>query len=269
MVRKRRQSDRRRVVTQEPALIADSMLGRPLGSFRRRAVAIICDMVLMGFLFLPVFAGLSLLSFHRDDPGLLPAYRAWQASAPGEQRDELGRDALYRFIRVLAQRRPEILEPKALAALENGEPDEFWAAFGDDDTNLVITLDDETNIVHQDGQRRVIVGSDVLLGRFSSFLSWGAALVGWFTLVPWVFRGRSPGKWLFRLRVARLDGRRLTLWDCFGRAGGYGASAATVFLGFLEAAWHPNRQAMHDRIAATVVLRDPPPTPRTSRSARK
>jgi len=263
MSRIRLHSGRRSRVTQEPLIIADSMLGRPLGSFRRRAAAIICDMVVMGCLFLPIFAGLSLLSLHREDPGLLPAFRAWRASPSGEERAALSRDALFRFCRILAQRRPEILEPEALAAIEAGDPEKFREVFGDDDTNVVITATDETTIVHQGDERRVILGTDVLLGEYSSFLSWGAAVVGWFTLVPWLFRGRSPGKWIFRLRVARLDGRRLTLWDCFGRAGGYGASAATVFLGFLEAAWHPNRQAMHDRIAATVVLRDPSPRRRS------
>ena len=39
------------------------------------------------------------------------------------------------------------------------------------------------------------------------------------------------------------------------RAGGYSASAATALLGFLEMIWDPNRQTLHDRIAATVVLR--------------
>jgi len=55
--------------------------------------------------------------------------------------------------------------------------------------------------------------------------------------------------------VARLDGRPLRWWDAFGRAGGYSASAATLLLGFLEMIWDPNRQTLHDRIAATVVLR--------------
>jgi len=60
---------------------------------------------------------------------------------------------------------------------------------------------------------------------------------------------------LLRIRVLRLDNKRLTLWDAFGRAGGYSASVATLGLGFLEALWHPNRQAIHDRIARTVVVR--------------
>ena len=54
--------------------------------------------------------------------------------------------------------------------------------------------------------------------------------------------------------MVRLDGRRLTLWNAFSRAGGYSASFATFGLGFLEAFWHPNRQAVHDLISGTVVI---------------
>ena len=68
-------------------------------------------------------------------------------------------------------------------------------------------------------------------------------------------RGRSLGKALLGLRIVRLDGRPLTWWNAFCRAGGYSASAATALLGFLEMIWDLNRQTLHDRIAATVVLR--------------
>ena len=58
----------------------------------------------------------------------------------------------------------------------------------------------------------------------------------------------EPGKALLRIRVIRLDGGPLRLWDCFSRAGGYGASAATLMLGFLvlyplmgHASWHAYR----------------------------
>ncbi len=69
-------------------------------------------------------------------------------------------------------------------------------------------------------------------------------------------RGRTPGKRLLGIRVARLDGRPLSLWTCFNRAGGYGASAATLGLGFLLSRRDPNRQADHDKIVGSVVVRE-------------
>ena len=81
--------------------------------------------------------------------------------------------------------------------------------------------------------------------------------VGWaglyFTLFPAFWKGRTPGKRLLGLRVVRLDGKPIGLWVAFNRFGGYAASVFTGLLGFVEMFWDPNRQALHDRIAATVV----------------
>ena len=54
---------------------------------------------------------------------------------------------------------------------------------------------------------------------------------------------------------AVLDGRPLDLWDSFGRLSGYTAGLATGLLGFAQVFWDPNRQAIQDKIAGTVVIR--------------
>ncbi|UCC73135.1 MAG: RDD family protein [Gemmatimonadota bacterium] len=83
---------------------------------------------------------------------------------------------------------------------------------------------------------------------------------GWsalyFTLLPVVWRGRTPGKRLLRVRIVRLDGKPLGWWAALNRFGGYAASIFTGLLGFLEMFWDDNRQALQDRIAATVVVRE-------------
>jgi hypothetical protein len=83
---------------------------------------------------------------------------------------------------------------------------------------------------------------------------------GWaglyFTLFLAYWKGRTPGKRLMGLRVVRLDGKPIGLWVAFNRFGGYAASIFTGLLGFAEMFWDPNRQALHDRIAATVVTRE-------------
>lgn len=81
---------------------------------------------------------------------------------------------------------------------------------------------------------------------------------GWagvyFTLCTTVLRGRTLGKLVFRSRVVRLDGKPLTAMDAFVRNGGYAAGLATGLLGFARLLWDPNRQAIQDRIAGTVVV---------------
>ncbi len=87
--------------------------------------------------------------------------------------------------------------------------------------------------------------------------------LGWWTmyfaiLMP-LMKGQTPGKKALGIRVVRLDGQTVTWWHAFERAGGYAAGFATGLLGFLQIYWDPNRQATHDKIAGTVVIRDGAP----------
>ncbi len=82
--------------------------------------------------------------------------------------------------------------------------------------------------------------------------------IGWAALyhtlfIAW-FRGRTPGKKLLKIRIVKLDGSDFSLWESFGRYGGYGAGFATGLLGFIQIYWDANRQAIQDKIAETVVI---------------
>lgn len=83
---------------------------------------------------------------------------------------------------------------------------------------------------------------------------------GWaafyFTMFTALWYGQTLGKKLFSIRVIQLDGTPLSVWDSFGRYGGYGAGIATGLLGFAQIYWDPNRQAIHDKISATIVIND-------------
>ncbi len=242
---------RARAVTQEPLVVAPELLGAPLASFRRRAAAYLLDLLLFGLVASALFVALSLWSIQREDPTLLPRLRASIAGElPAEARPALGADVL----RLVDRRAPDALPADLARQLREGTIAETLATWGDRD--LTVTLGSgRTTMTGAGGRHTLQLGTDVTLGEFSSFFSWGAVFVGWFTVLTRVGRGRTPGKALLGLQVARLDGRPLRWWDAFGRAGGYGASAATLLLGFAEMIWDANRQALHDRIAGTVVLR--------------
>ena len=83
---------------------------------------------------------------------------------------------------------------------------------------------------------------------------------GWaafyFTVFTAVWHGQTPGKKALGIRVFQLDGTPLSMWDSFGRYGGYGAGLATGLLGFIQVFWNANRQAIQDQISATVVIDD-------------
>ena len=83
-------------------------------------------------------------------------------------------------------------------------------------------------------------------------LGWAALYFSVFT--AW-WRGQTIGKKLLGIEVVKLDGNYPSLWESFGRYGGYGAGFATGLLGFLQIYWDPNRQAIQDKISETLVLR--------------
>lgn len=84
-------------------------------------------------------------------------------------------------------------------------------------------------------------------------LSFGWAAF-YFSVFTSMWKGQTPGKKLLKIKVVQLNGTPLSFWDSFGRYGGYGAGLATGLLGFLQIYWDPNRQAIHDKVSATVVV---------------
>ncbi len=82
--------------------------------------------------------------------------------------------------------------------------------------------------------------------------------LGWigiyFVLCTALFKGQTLGKRVFSLRVIRLNNKPIGLLYSFERFGGYAAGIATGLLGFAQVYWDANRQGIHDKIAATVVV---------------
>jgi len=97
---------------------------------------------------------------------------------------------------------------------------------------------------------------DRVVVPFEPFHSlWGLlAMVFYFGVATYIGRGQTVGKRLLRIRVVSLSGDHLNLWQSIERALGYGASALEAGFGFLQVLWYHNRQAVHDRIAETVVV---------------
>ena len=83
---------------------------------------------------------------------------------------------------------------------------------------------------------------------------------GWmavyFTAFVVLWNGQTPGKRLLGIRIIRLDAKPLSWWRAFERFGGYAASFSTGLLGFAQILWDRNRQGMHDKFIATVVIRE-------------
>jgi hypothetical protein len=85
-------------------------------------------------------------------------------------------------------------------------------------------------------------------------IGFGWAVVYFTVFISWN-RGQTIGKAFMAIKVVQLNNTPLTLWQAFGRQGGYSAGVATGLLGFLQIYWDPNRQAIQDKVANTLVLR--------------
>lgn len=86
-----------------------------------------------------------------------------------------------------------------------------------------------------------------LLGAFS-FLTYFVYDVG-----SWLLAGQTPGKRLMGLLVVQTDGQRLRFGAAIRRWFGYYLSAI-LFLGFLWVLVDNRRQALHDKLAGTLVV---------------
>jgi len=104
-----------------------------------------------------------------------------------------------------------------------------------------------------------------LLGTLLKFLDDLGIGFGWiglyFTAFTALWKGQTPGKKLFGIRVLRLDGLPMTLWASFERFGGYAAGLFTGLFGYAQVFWDRNRQAIQDKISETVVIRVLPGAP--------
>jgi uncharacterized RDD family membrane protein YckC len=72
----------------------------------------------------------------------------------------------------------------------------------------------------------------------------------------WVWKGATPGKMLCSLKIVRADGGGspgLGRW--IGRFAAYYVSLLPFGLGFFWAGWNPEKQALHDFMAGTRVVR--------------
>lgn len=274
--------DPRSIVTPDAFSVTPELLGTPLATPGRRFLAMIVDLVLIGFLQLlgwRVLGGLVGLTLFR-----LATRRAGGAPSTRARRLGLGcAGALVLVVAVGATFIPALL--RMGASPDGGSP--LRLQLGGDTVSIDLPVDtDVANLAEalvdpavvglaealEDREQRIRELEDQLeeVDSRSTLFTWirdaadEAGLVfGWGTVYLTLFLalwgGRTPGKRLFGLRVVRLNGQPLGLLMSLERAGGYAAGFATGLLGFARVWWDPNRQGIHDKIAETVVIREEQP----------
>lgn len=85
----------------------------------------------------------------------------------------------------------------------------------------------------------------------------------------WSVAGQTPGDHVMRIRVASVDGPRLSRGRALIRCIGLVLSAIPLFAGYLMILFDSRRRALHDQLARTVVVEAPTPSLAELRRARR
>lgn len=85
-----------------------------------------------------------------------------------------------------------------------------------------------------------------------------STVTGWlyFAIMESSGRQATLGKMAVGIRVVNADGERISFAQATGRYFSKILSVLIIFIGFIMAAFDQRKQALHDRIAGTFVLRD-------------
>jgi len=245
--------ERQRVVTAEPYALGGNTKGRPLASVRRRAVAIALDGMLLALMATPLLLGATYAALWVQAPTLARDVLALFGSGQGDpsQRGEA------ELLALVARRRPGAVPERFAGPLAASDLEAVEELLAEESVDFMVDINTSEPTYYDPTTNTLNLNRDVIFGPAASWISYAAMALAYFTLTTRIGNGKTPGKWLLGIRAVRLDGGPLRLWDAFSRAGGYAASLSMLGLGFLEARWDPNRQTVHDRVAGTVVIRDP------------
>ena len=90
-------------------------------------------------------------------------------------------------------------------------------------------------------------------GGIGTFLGLIYLVFFWSSMSPWA--GQTIGMKLLNLRVVKTDGSDLSLVIALIRYVGFFVSGLVLCIGFIWAAFDPNKQGWHDKIAGTYVIK--------------
>ncbi len=236
------------------------LIGKPLASASRRLWAIFIDFIIVSSLTLMSTTIMAMCVFLVSLIGFRKARK--------EELNEPAPTMLPNvFITMAVLSAMVVLASVSINSVSSEISSWSWSASSDDDEPEFDASKQEPSdeVAQGDGTENTDGSPQEPAKEDLSLIAWTQAALadlglgfGWaalyFSVFTAWFRGQTLGKMLLGLRVMKIDGKPITLWESFGRYGGYSAGLATGLLGFMQIMWDPNRQAIHDKISETVVL---------------
>jgi len=96
--------------------------------------------------------------------------------------------------------------------------------------------------------------SPLIMGNVDILVSWILPVIG--TILLWHYWSGTPGKLALKLAVVdAATGKNLTVSQSIIRYFAYFLSALPLGLGFIWVAWDKKKQAWHDKLAKSVVVK--------------
>lgn len=239
-----------RRLTGEPLYVAPELVGRPLATPLRRAVAFAVDYAVLFFPAILVALAAAVLSLRMADPG---AYGGLKTLIFGHPTPEQSRVAWETVGPILVRLEAPGLPAEAIEAGEANDREKLAAALEGYDLMVTMAIGEREEI--KVPRHTILLETEKLIPRpFRALALFGVAAF-YFTLCHASRRGQTLGKRLLGIRVVQLAGERLSLFESFERAAAYLEIPATLGLSLISLWRDPNRRLPHDRVVHTAVLR--------------
>jgi len=104
------------------------------------------------------------------------------------------------------------------------------------------------------GTWELLINSIGWMNRIS-WINWVLAAV---VVIFWMYRSATPGKMILKLKIIDAKtGRKISNGQCIGRYFAYLVSTIPFLLGFIWVGFDDRKQGWHDKLAGTLVVREP------------
>jgi hypothetical protein len=231
--------------------ISPEVTGAPLASPFLRAVAFGIDFAIVLLPSLALSVGIAYYSLSVTDPRGLAGIRALLRH--DSSNEAAMHEALKGVLPVLARIEAPGLPPRARAAIEDGKLDEAVELVRGYDYLFSLKVGEFEKPPLKPMTINVEIG-DLIPKAFRFIALYGVA-AAYFTLLSAGRRGATVGKRLTGIRVARIDGHRLSLLESLERVVGYLHIPRSFGVSILDLWRDPDRRLPHDRVVHTAVLK--------------
>lgn len=244
-----------RFLTDHPLRVIPDLVGAPLASPLRRAVALALDLAIVA---VPCAAGAVLaaaMALWASEPRALRA--AWTVAttptAKAKPENPRYRQALKDLAPFLARHDPGNLPRDVGDAVERGDLDGAAEALSKREILVAMTLGENAAEQPHEGMVRVPL-ERAIPEALRGVAAYGAAAL-YFGLMTRGRKGATLGKRIVGIRVATLNGQRLSVAESLERFVAYLHIPGSMGISLLYLWRDPNRRLPHDRVAGTVVVR--------------